>query len=205
MAQYRQSTLAKHACRLNARAGCSGIRLPALILITDRRRAPCPFIGAARLPLGSAVILRDYDAANRSHLARAMAKLCRAARLKFLIAGDAALAAKLRADGVHFGEARIRDAAKWRRRRPGWLITVAAHSRTAIRAAVRARADAILLSPVFATASHPGARPLGPIRFAALCRPGGIPAYALGGIGHVTVARLRHTGACGIAAIDALA
>ena len=46
----------------------------------------------------------------------------------------------------------------------------------------RAGADAAVLGPVFASASHPAAPSLGASRFAALVRASPLPVYALGGI-----------------------
>jgi thiamine-phosphate pyrophosphorylase len=68
------------------------------------------------------------------------------------------------------------------RRKPGWIIIAAAHSEPELRAAWLTGADAALLSPVFATASHPSARTLGVIRFARLAVSTAMPVYALGGV-----------------------
>lgn len=77
-----------------------------------------------------------------------------------------------------------------------------AHSLAEIGAAVRARASAILLSPVFPTRSHPGARVLGPVRFLLLARRSPVPVIALGGMTKRRAARLP---VWGWAAIDGLA
>jgi thiamine-phosphate pyrophosphorylase len=66
---------------------------------------------------------------------------------------------------------------------------------------VRGDADAIVLAPVFATASHPTARALGPTRFAALVRKVSRPVIALGGVNTHTARRLTHSGARGLAGI----
>ncbi len=80
-------------------------------------------------------------------------------------------------------------------------MTAAAHDAAAIRRAARHGAHAVLLSPVFATASHPGAPSLGPLRFARLARCSPIPVYALGGITAETARRLAGSGAVGLAGI----
>ena len=85
------------------------------------------------------------------------------------------------------------------------LITAAAHGSRALRAAARAGVDAAVLSPVFATASHPDARPLGPLRFRRLADQCGVPVYALGGVTAATAKALKNSGAVGIAAISGLA
>lgn len=194
-------SLANRAAGLNSRHVRAD--LPRLIMITDRARGGDPLRAAARLPMGSAVILRDYGHPDRARLARDLAMLCRRRRLLLLVAGDARLAARVGADGLHLPEALAHRARAWRRRRPAWLITAAAHSLPALWRAQRAGADAALVGPVFATASHPGARPLGPVRFAVLARLSPLPVYALGGIEESTARRLTGTGMQGLAAIGA--
>ena len=85
-------------------------------------------------------------------------------------------------------------------RAPG-LRLATAHSLAEIGAAARARAAAILLSPVFPTRSHPGAAVLGPLRFLMLARRSPLPIIALGGM---TKARARRLPVWGWAAIDGL-
>jgi thiamine-phosphate pyrophosphorylase len=65
-------------------------------------------------------------------------------------------------------------------------------------------AGILLISPLFATRSHPGTRPLGPFRFAALARQAHVPVIALGGVRPCHAALVRRLGALGYAAIDGL-
>ena len=192
-------TLAEVARRLNL----GHAPLPALILMTDDRRLADPLAAAARLPRGAAVILRHYAAADRPALARALAALCRRRGIRLLIAGDLGLGRAVGARGLHLPAHRVRPGAAGQRsgRRPGWLVTAAAHSFADIVAAKRAGADAVLLSPVFPTASHPGAPALGPLRFALWCRTARLPVYALGGVATGCADRLLGSGAAGIAGI----
>ncbi len=191
-------------CRTPSRSDLPG--LPVLILMTDPVRLPDPAAAIAQLPRGMAVIFRDYEAPDRAATADRLRRLCRQRRLVFLVAGDWRLALAVRADGLHLPEGRVRHGdAVWRRaRRPGFLITQAAHGRRAIAAADRRGIDAVLLAPVFATASHADAKPLGPIRFARLVRLSPLPVYALGGMTPGTARRLRGIRIAGIAAIGAL-
>ena len=199
------ATLAKQARKLNCAAVHArrrdGTRLPALIMITDSKRLKDPRAAMRRLPRGSIVILRDYERADRETLARRLLRTCRRRGLLLLVAGSGELAARVRADGVHFPEGLARRAQAWRVRRPAWLITVAAHSLAAIRRARRFGADAALLSPAFPTESHPGAPSLGILRFSRLAHSDGLPVYALGGVTTDTARRLTGSGATGIAAI----
>lgn len=193
--------LAELAKRLNSK-NATDLGLPPLVLITDTARLPDPLGAARRLPTGSAVLLRDYNLAERDALAHELAALCRRRRLKLLVAGDAALAIRVGAAGFHLPEGRISEARRWRHRRH-WLITVAAHSREALSCAAMAGVDAAFLSPVFTTGSHPGYRPLGPENFNRLAAKASLPVYALGGITVSNAARLHNGPAVGIAAINA--
>jgi thiamine-phosphate pyrophosphorylase len=180
-------------------------RLPPLILMTDAVRLPDPEAAIACLPRGAAVILRHRDAVERGRLARRLAAPCLRLGLTLIIAADARLAAA--AGGLHLPEHMLRHGGRgWRAwRRPGWLVTAAAHSPAAIRAAAGAGVDAVLLSPVFPTASHPGAAALGPLKFAAFVRRSPVPVYALGGVAAATAPRLAGSGAAGFAAIGGFA
>lgn len=195
------TTVANMARRLNSRHPAGG-HLPPLILMTDAARLNDPLAAAARLPAGAAVILRDYDAPDRTALATALSALCRTRRLRLLVAADAELAAGIGADGVHLPEALVpRMPRRWPR---DWLITAAAHSPAALWRARRAGANAALLSPVFATASHPGASTLGALRFAAWANNAPLPVYALGGIDAVSARRLAGSRAVGLAGIGGM-
>lgn len=164
-----------------------------------------PAADIARLEPGDAVIVRDYNARDRAGHARALRRMCRKRRLCLLVAGNARLARVIGADGLHLPESLV-AAPGWRRfKRPGWLVTAAAHSRAAIARACACGVDAVLLSPVFPTASHPGGQALGLLRFARLVRWSPLPVYALGGISAATVRRLNGLSVAGIAGISAVA
>ncbi|WP_376097518.1 thiamine phosphate synthase [Roseomonas sp. CCTCC AB2023176] len=138
-------------------------------------------------------------------LLRRLAALCRRRRLRLLISGDGRTALRLGA-GLHLPDRRpVRHLLPFLlARRPGTLLSAAAHGRRGMSRAWSCGADAILLSPVFPTASHPGARGLGPLRWAALARRAGLPAIALGGMDPLRARRLPPI-AAGWAAIDGLA
>lgn len=189
--------VARAADRLSA-AACSP--LPALILMTDDVRLAEPLAAAQALPKGSAVIVRTRDPVKRRELAFALRKIARARRLFLLIAGDTALAQAAGADGVHLPEARIGEAAALRARFGG-LITASAHSLAALHKAQWV--DALILSAVFPTGSHPGRPALGTARANLMALAVPVPVYALGGISARTAGLL--CGFAGIAAIGALA
>jgi thiamine-phosphate pyrophosphorylase len=186
------------------------VRLPALIFMTDRVRAPDPFAVIARLGPDCAVIFRDYDSAARPLLAQELLNACRANNVTFLVGSDGALAESAGADGLHIPEHLIAEIPTWRQKHANWLITTAAHSAKALTAAHAAGADAALLSPVFATKSHPetqnGTKPtLGADGFALLAEASPLPVYALGGINPENAAKIKGRNVAGLAAIGALA
>lgn len=181
--------------------------LPPLLLMTDALRLADPMPLLERLPRGAGVILRHPNPAARAKLAARLAPTCRAFGLKLLIGNDPRLARRVGAAGVHWAERRLPAAGRrWRRwLPPGALITAAAHDAAAIRRATRYGVRAVLLSPVFATASHPEMPSLGPLRFTRLTRSSPIPVYALGGITATNARRLSGSGAVGLAGIGLFA
>ena len=198
-------TVADLGRRLNS--GRAGSTLPPLILMTDSERLPDPLPVLPDLPRGSAVLLRHYGVPGRDELAVRLRTATRRFGVRLLVGADPRLAAAVGADGVHWPEALVgrtlRCWRSWHRRR--WLVTAAAHSLPAIHRAAAWGVDAVLLSPVFPTASHIGAIPLGPLKFAAWAGVSPVPLYALGGVSGSTVPRLAAAGACGLAGIGFLA
>ncbi len=162
-----------------------------LVLFTDDSGRDW-LAAAQRLPRGSIVILRG---AQRAALLEALRPL----PLRLLVADDPVLA--VQADGLHLPQARAREAAHWRSRFPHWIITTAAHSLSALMAT--SQVDAVFLSPVFATTSHPDAPVLTPTRAAFMAARAMVPVYALGGI-NARNASLLSPAFSGIAAITAL-
>lgn len=174
------------------------------MFMTDSRRLKTPIETAARLPRGSAVVLRDYDNPERANLARALLIVCRRQGLCLLIGADRRLALVVGADGVHYPEGLVPRAGVIRRPKRQWIVTAAAHSMVGLVRAERAGADAAILAPVFETESHPGGTALGPTRFAALVHAAVLPVYALGGVNGSTAIRLSGGGATGVAAVSGL-
>jgi len=187
---------AASAGRGRARAG----RLPRLWLLTDERLGGLDEARAAvaALPAGAGVVLRhrSWPEAARAALLGALAPVCRRRRLLLLVAHPWPGA---RADGVHLSGGRHLP----RRRRFG-LVTAPAHDARSLREACAAGADLLFLSPVFPTASHPGARALGPLRFGLAVRGVSRPVVALGGMDRRRARRLAALGAYGFAAVSAL-
>jgi len=189
--------LARLAFRLNRGA------LPPLVLMTDDERLPDPHAAASHLPRGSLIVLRAREKTRRRDLAASLARIAGQRGLYLLIADDPELACS--AHGAHFPEARAGEIAQWRARRPRLFLTASAHSLCAAMRAATFGADAVFLSPVFPTKSHPERAALGAmrLRLIAACVP--VPIYALGGIDETNVLRLTGARLAGIAAIGVLA
>lgn len=173
--------------------------------MTDDERLADPCEAAGRLPHGSLIVLRAREKGRRMKQAAALAKIARSRGLFLLIADDTDLAAGLGADGMHFPEAHTGQIAHWHARRPDWFLTASAHSLCTAARAARFGADAVFLSPVFPTKSHPGRPPLTPMRFRLMAQRAPVAIYALGGIDARNVLRLSGAKLAGIAAVGALA
>lgn len=174
------------------------MRLPP-IYITDAEINPAPWERFAGLQRGGIVLVRDYDHPERAEYAARIVAEARRHGLYVYIAGDAALARVIGADGLHLPERMLARFPKRIFARRGFRITAAAHDLHAIlRASRHPRADAILLSPIFETETHPGRPALGPVRFSALARKARQPVYALGGLNSANFRRILGSGASGI-------
>ncbi|MEI9927626.1 MAG: thiamine phosphate synthase [Sphingomonas sp.] len=165
--------------------------IPRVWLMTDERMGNALWAALDRLPRGAGVVFRHYAVApgERRLLMRNVAKVARKRGLILVRAGEGLGARK---DGVHNGRAA----------RAG-LRTASAHSRLEAIAAIRAGADALFVSPVFATRSHAEGRTLGRVRFGLMIRGLGVPVIALGGMNRARGRGLRALGAYGWAGIDA--
>ena len=88
--------------------------LPGVFALTDPVRMPDPIAVANRLFAGCGIIYRHFGADDRLNVARQLAKIARSRNLTLLIGNDPDLAKQVGADGVHWPEARLKEAIKWR-------------------------------------------------------------------------------------------
>lgn len=171
--------------------------LPPIWLVTDARTAPSLYASLRALPRGAGVIFRHYHLApaeRRTAFARVL-RLCRTRGLVAVLSGSARMAQAWGADGCYGPPEALASG-------PATLRLITAHSLRELGRAAAARADAVLVSPVFATRSHPGGPTLGPMRFLLLAARAPVPVIALGGMRPRTARRLPGTP---WAAIDGLA
>lgn len=171
--------------------------LPRLWLISDARNDAQLERALRALPRGSGFIYRHYHLPDPARWAR-FRVLRRAARAKghVVILADSALTARAwGADGIYGAPRSLTP------RRRSLIQLATAHNMREIGLAARLGADAVLLSPVFPTATHPGGQVLGPVRFRLLARQSPAPVIALGGM---TAAHARALDWPRWAAIDGL-
>jgi len=158
---------------------------PALWLLSDERNDVLLEAALERLPRGSGFIYRHYHLNDAGRVARwfDLLRIVRAKGHVAVLADSGQTALEWGADGVYGAPRALyptRD-----------LLTLAtAHNLAEIGLANRARADAVLLSPVFPTRSHPGAATLGPLRFRLLAAHARMPVIALGGMTPRSASRL---------------
>lgn len=167
------------------------LALPRIWMLTDERQGDALWDAIDRLPRDAGVIVRHYSLAEaeRRVLARKIAR-----RGLFVAFSGSESAARAASAQAVYGRAK----------RPGRLpLLFPVHNRQEIIAAERAGAALLLLSPVFPTRSHPGAKTLRPLGFGQLIRTTQIPVIALGGMAPNRFKRLESFGARGWAAIDA--
>lgn len=145
----------------------------------------------------------NLDASSYRLLAQRALERARRCGITLLLHGDAALAAALGADGVHLPGAAL-DALRERPLPASRWLAASCHNARQLAQAARIGCDFAVLSPVAATASHPGQAPLGWPRFAALADGAGMPVYALGGMTPADLATARSNGARGVAIMRAL-
>ena len=146
--------------------------------MTDERMGEALWAALERLPRGSGVVFRHFATAPAERAA-VFARLSRIAARRRLVVVRAGLRGQ--SPYLHPGHS-VREA-------------IAARRRTA---------DVILVSPVYPTRTHPGARALGPLRAATIARAAGVPAIALGGMTRARFERMKGLGFAGWAAIDGL-
>lgn len=149
--------------------------LPAIWLISDARNDAVLETALLRLPGCSGFIYRHYHLNEAERRAR-FAQLCRIARARghlVALAGSVAQARRWGADKAYGAG--------------GQLVPV--HSLSELRRALHA--EAVLLSPVYPTRSHPGGKVLGPLRWRLIAAHSAVPVIALGGMNPHRARRLK--------------
>ncbi|GFM27853.1 thiamine phosphate synthase [Novosphingobium sp. PY1] len=153
------------------------VNLPDIWLISDERiDAQLPQV-LSRLPRGSGFVFRHYHLppAHRRTRFEELARIARRYGHVVVLSGTPREAGRWQAHGAYCAPRRLAGG-------PATLRLATVHSLRELAQANRTRADAVLLSPVFPTRSHPGARHLGQVRFHLMAARSGVPVIALGGM-----------------------
>jgi thiamine-phosphate pyrophosphorylase len=196
---HERDLLRRYAARLRSQRQLC--RVPSLVLLTDDDRSVDWIDAVMALPSGSAVIVRARSPERRKALALATIRIGKPRRILILIADDIKLAIRIRADGVHFPERNAWKITSLRRCNPNARVTMSAHSARGVAAASRLAANAVFLSPIFQTVSHPNTMALGATRWAMLARTSRIPVFSLGGLNPSNVKAAIASGARGLGVI----
>jgi thiamine-phosphate pyrophosphorylase len=137
--------------------------------------------------------------------ARAIAVLCRAAGVAFLVNDRVDVALSAGADGVHVGQDDLPAEEVRRLMGPGALIGVSAATVEEAVAAERAGADYLGVGAVYSTATKSDAgAPVGLARLTEIRRVARLPLVGIGGITSENAAAVIQAGAQGVAVITAV-
>lgn len=144
---------------------------------------------------------KDLPAAQLLELVSGFAQMRTGMTTRLLVNSRADVAVAGEADGVHLSMEAL-PLASLRRKFPQLqILGVSCHNEQEVAQAVTAGADYLLLGPVFATPSKPGAVPLGISRLSKICAQTPIPVFALGGVDRENAQDCTEAGAQGIAGI----
>lgn len=140
-------------------------------------------------------------ATSLEHALQTVVARCHAAGARVLVNSVHPLEWARQADGIHLRA----DDATMHRLRPEigkhQLLAMSTHHLEDLERARELEADFVVLGPVLATASHPGAQGMGWEKFAELNAQAGMPVYALGGQSAETLAVAQSVGGHGVAGI----
>lgn len=149
------------------------------------------------------LMLRDPEAdpSLLNRLYRELAPRVSAAGSRLTLNTSIEQANAIGADALHLNSARLM-ALDSRQAFQGRLLSASCHNEAELAQAARLGLDFVTLSPVAATASHPGAPTLGWLRFHALADRCPLPIYALGGLSPADLKAAWGAGAQGIATLS---
>lgn len=190
------------------RAIVAAARLPSRYLITP------PLDDLKRLHSGvrqsleigyKLVLLRSggLDEGELEALARSLSTPIRVSAGQLLISRRSDIVQRVDAAGVHLSSVQLR-ALETRPLPADRLVAASCHNPTDLAHACAMGVDFAVLSPVRATPSHVGRKPLGWRTFAEWIRDVPLPVYALGGLGPTDVERAWRARAQGVAGIRGL-
>ncbi len=169
---------------------------PRFWLMTDERMGDRLWSAIDQLSCNEAGVVFRHHATEphlRALLARRVADICHRRNLTLAIARDLELARLLHGALVHNPRERVTDLP----------FSRSVHSIEEAEAVRSDGAALVFVSPVHATSSHPGQKPLGEPLALHIAKASAAPAIALGGMNARNFATLERSGFYGWAGIDA--
>jgi 8-oxo-dGTP diphosphatase len=186
----------------------TAVSLPRVVLITpDLGVDEAAFLARLEACVAAGVEMVQLRiraaAALRQRVVVAARTVCARHGARLMLNGAPHEAREFGADGVHLNRQRLfeyeqRPVAK------DILLSAACHDARELAQAERIGVDFVYLSPVAATASHPGAQVLGWAALRSLCATTRLPVYALGGMTPRALPRAVRAGCQGIAMLSGL-
>ncbi len=158
---------------------------------------------AARLDQGIRLVQwRAKQGSRERYIAvgRELAALCRDHGASLMLNGPAELLEHIPAQGLQLSAAALQSL-ETRPIPATYLLGASVHDALELSRAQALGVDFVCLSPLAATASHPGATPLGWPAFSKLCAQAVVPVYALGGMQDQDIEQAWQAGAQGVAGI----
>lgn len=139
---------------------------------------------------------KQLDSKGLSQFAQQVKTLTQSFGAKVVLNEDVMLAIELGLDGVHLPSKAL---LRLKSRPENLLVAASCHNATELAYAQALGLDFVTLSPVAATASHLGAKPLCWREFSTLANETTLPIYALGGMAIADLPKALASGARGIA------
>ncbi len=178
----------------------AALALPAVMIVSNAARMGIEawIRKLAELAIGEKVLVqvreKTFNAQQVQHvLSRA---LVRAEPFGSRVVVNSDCGAYPQCDGVHLTSQALMQSAS---RPAGALVGASCHDARELDHAERIGVDYAVVGTVKATASHPGAAPMGWDGFAALARDRPMPIYAIGGLARADLGEARRRGAHGVA------
>lgn len=168
-------------------------QIPRAWLMTDARIGNRLWLALERLPTGAGVVLRHDQDPERATVAHRIAEVAARRGLILSVAGDVALARSVGARFTHRPHGAVGDIP----------FSLPVHTLEEAVSAAGRGASFVFVSPIAATATHPGMPSLGLAKARLLAHAAGLPAIALGGMDAAEFDRRYRGDFHGWAGIDA--
>ena len=122
---------------------------------------------------------------------------------RLIVKGEVELLNEPWCDGLHLTSTQLLSGVEPAKNRVEQWLVASCHNAEELGRSVSLGVDFVTLSPVYATATHPDAVPLGEEQAKQLTTVSPVPVYWLGGLAITDIAAVKNSGAQGVAAIRA--